>query len=164
MKIIVIILMMFFCISCNNQIAGTLGGGYIYEFDCSESELNKCLEMFKKANLNLSIPEKWKEYDDWDKRGYHFLNGKIYYLKGNAEEKEEMYYVSVLKFNDMKTKVAQVSIRAVFRKTRKYGKWFLLEDLKESDKEIVEKRFQESILNKIKDNDCSCRGYKVITN
>ncbi|EHQ41258.1 Uncharacterised protein [Myroides odoratus] len=158
------ILLMVLCISCHNKIAGTLGGGYVYEFDCSENELNYCLESFKERRLNLAIPEKWKEFDDWEKRGYHFLNGKIFYFEGNADLIEEMYYVTVLRFSEEKTKVARVSIRSVFRKTTKFGQWLLFEDLKKSEQQRIERRFQELVLNEMIKNDCSCKEYTTITN
>jgi len=164
MKAVISIFVLFFCISCNNKIAGTLGGGYVYEFNCSENELNNCLKFFKERHLNLAIPDRWKEYDDWEKRGYNFLNGKIFYFEGDSDLKEEMYYVTVLRFSEEKTKVARVSIRSVFRKTTKFGQWLLFEDLKKSEKKIIEKRFQELVLNAMIKNDCGCSEYTTITN
>lgn len=163
MKTVISLFIVFFWMSCNNKIAGTLGGGYAYEFNCSEIDLNKCLESFKERHLNLAIPEKWKDYEDWEKRGYNFLKGKVFYFEGNADLKEEMYYVTVLRFSEEKTKVARVSIRSVFRKTTKFGQWLLFEDLKKSEKKIIEKRFQELVLNEMIKNVCGCSGYTTIT-
>ena len=166
MKNVIIVILTLLLVSCDNKIAGTLGGGYVYEFKCSEEKLNRCLDSFAQSSKDSHIPLKWKQYNNWEQIGYGFLKGKIFYLKSDSEFIEEMYFVSVLKSSfgqKSKSLVARTSIRAVFRMTGDYPQWLYFDDISKSDAEIIEKRFQKAVLDKIIKNNCDCGAYKVIS-
>lgn len=162
MRILNIMFLVFAFMSCNYKPAGTLGGGYVYEFNCSEEELNKCLDDFKQNSNSLDIPEKWKQYDDWDDRGYTFLKGKIFYFGNNYPLDEEMYFVTVLKSDGGNSDIGRASIRSVFRKADGLSGWRDFKDLNKSDAKRIEERFQKNVLDRLIRN-CKCNSYKIIT-
>lgn len=47
--------------------------------------------MFFEKNSDYVIPDKWKEFDDWNERGFGSLKRQIVYFKAKPEE---MYYVT----------------------------------------------------------------------
>ncbi|SNS04899.1 hypothetical protein [Flavobacterium sp. ov086] len=161
MKKVIIVTVILLLASCNDKIAGTLGSGSIYEFKCSEEKLNICLNKFKESSKHLAIPEKWKKYDNWDEIGYGFLEGKVFYLKGNKDFEEEMYYVTVLGSSPKLKNIASISIRSVFRITEGTPRWLYLDDLSKSEAKEIEDRFQKIILNKMIKSDCNCNTYII---
>ena len=163
MKKNIIIVIMLCLMSCDTKVAGTLGGGYVYEFNCNEVELNKCLDSFEKKTKHLHIPQKWEKYNNWNESGYSFLKGKIFYMKSNSELEEEMYYVSVLGSSQEFKNKSRTSIRAVFRKVGNFPRWLYFEDISDSNAEIIENRFQKVVLNKMTKNSCKCsKKYEII--
>ncbi|WP_409416935.1 hypothetical protein [Flavobacterium sp. PS2] len=163
MKKVIIVSVILLFVSCNDKIAGTLGRGSAYEFKCSEEKLNICLDNFQESSKYLAVPEKWKQYDNWEQIGYGFLNGKIFYFEGNSGSPEEMYYVTVLGSDPKLKNIASTSIRSVFRMVGETPRWLYFEDLSKSEANEVENRFQKMILNEMIKNDCDCSDY-VISN
>ena len=161
MKKLIIVSVILLLASCNDKIAGTLGGGSIYEFNCSEEKLNICLDKFKESSQHLAVPEKWKKYDNWEEKGYDFLKGKVFYLKGNNDFEEEMYYVTVLGSSPKLKNIARTSIRSVFRMVGGTPRWLYFDDLSKSEAKEIENRFQKIILDKMIKGDCNFNSYKV---
>lgn len=147
--------------SCNSNIAGTLGGGSIYEFKCNEEKLNLCLDKFKESSKHLAVPKKWEKYDNWEEIGYGFLKGKVFYLKGNNDLVEEMYYVTVLGSSPKLKNIARTSVRSVFRMVGETPRWLYFDDLSKSEAKEIENRFQKIILNKMIKSDCNCNRYTI---
>ncbi|WP_026978903.1 hypothetical protein [Flavobacterium tegetincola] len=94
-------------------------------------------------NPELKIPAKWKDNDDWKKRGFGFLDTRIFYFQS---EPEEMYYVSFVG-NGNENGPTILSIRSVF--TKRHNQWLKEEDFSNDEKERIEKRFDTEIINKI---------------
>ncbi|WP_348811312.1 hypothetical protein [Flavobacterium maritimum] len=161
MKKVIIASVILLLVSCNDKIAGTLGSGSIYEFKCSEEKLNICLDKFKESSKYLVVPEKWKKYDNWEDIGYGFLKGKVFYLKGNSDFEEEMYYVTVLGSSPKLKNIASTSIRSVFRMKGGTPRWLYFDDLSKSEAKEIENRFQKIILNKMIKSDCNCNSYAI---
>lgn len=120
-------------ISCNSGFSGTLGGGNIYEYNCSKEQLNFFLDSISKYNTSLKVPEKLKKYDDWDKAGYGFLREKIFYIKEKNANDDAMYFVSVIPGSEVQ-KNPGVSIRSVFKVKEYLLGWKNFKDLDSSDK------------------------------
>lgn len=161
MKKVIIVSVILLLASCNDKIAGTLGSGSIYEFNGSEEKLNICLDKFKESSQHLAVPEKWKKYDNWEERGYDFLKGKVFYLKGHNDFEEEMYYVTVLGSSPKLKNIARTSIRSVFRMVGGTPRWLYFDDLSKSEAKEIENRFQKIILDKMIKGDCNFSSYKV---
>jgi len=150
-KIIFIILILIFLstISCNYNIAGTLGGGNTYRFNCNEEKLNYYLDSIEKYSPSLKTPKKWKKYDNWDATGYNFLKGKIFYIKGKEAKSDEMYYVTVIPPISKFDIYSGTAVRSIFRIFEDKLQWTLFEDLSEIERKEVEEKFQKKILYRI---------------
>lgn len=135
--------------SCNLNIAGTLGGGDTYRFNCTEEKLNFFLDSIEEDNLSLKIPEKWIKYDNWEQKGYGFLNGKVYYIKGKESDEDEMYYVSVIPPKENFNKNPGTSVRSVFRIVKSKPRWLNLDDLYWWERRGIEEKFQEKVLSQL---------------
>jgi hypothetical protein len=160
-KTIILICLTLLLAGCNNKVAGTLGSGYKYVFNCSEEQLNTCMNKFQQTSKKLVVPEKWIKYNNWEEVGYGFLNGNVFYLKSDNLSQEEMYYVTVLGSNSKLKNKATISIRSVFRIIGQSPRWLYFEDLSQSDKIEIENRFQRTILSGILKKGCSCNSYKI---
>ena len=86
-KFFFILLFSSLLISCD----GTLGGIDNRTFETPKQNIEKAIETLFVKNPELKIPAKWKDNDDWKKRGFGFLDTIIFYFQS---EPEEMYYVS----------------------------------------------------------------------
>ena len=103
------------------------------------------LDSFYNSYPEYKLPEKWKEYDNWDARGYNFMDSRIFYFRGSPEE---MYYVTLRGNKSAASEEpAAIAIRAVSKGT---GKWLLQEDFKRIEIERIESRFEAEILSKLK--------------
>ena len=146
MKIKITFAIFFICtlISCD----GTLGGFKTRIFPVSKVKIVLAIDSLYKENPEIKIPEKWKENDSWKKRGYGFLDTRIFYLKNNPEE---MYYVSFIgDGNDSiqsDKSLIRVAVRAVF--TNRYRKWFYEKDFDENERKRIEDRFDSEIISKL---------------
>ncbi len=88
-KCIIIVVVMAFS-SCKWFGAGTLGAFQDWAFLLPKNQFEKQISLFIKSNPQYIIPKKWEYLDDWEERGFGFLNGKVFYFKNNPEE---LYYV-----------------------------------------------------------------------
>ena len=86
MKVIISALLIISLTSC-----GTLGGFDTIEFPTSKQRLVWAIENLYTQNPEFVIPDNLKHLDDWKKRGYGFLDSRIFYFKSSPEE---MYYVT----------------------------------------------------------------------
>lgn len=142
--------------------AGTLGGGEVYKFNCKRHILEKALDTLNILNPKFNVPKRWRRYNNWEEKGYGFLNGKTYYIKGNDELIEEMYYVSTIGSDTISENYGHVTIRSVFRMVNEQPRWLYFTDIDESDAEFIEKRFRKIILDRITALNCGCNKYENI--
>lgn len=147
-EIAIIVFSLIILNSCNLGFSGTLGGGKTYRFNCSEEKLNFYLDSIESKTTSLKIPKDLKKYDDWEETGYGFLKGKIFYINEKKDDVEEMYYVSVIP-PIAKSNRAGVAIRAVFRAKEYLLGWKTFEDLPRLEKEEIEERFKNRVLNQL---------------
>lgn len=142
-KFFFILLFSSLLISCD----GTLGGIDNRTFETPKQNIEKAIETLFVKNPELKIPAKWKDNDDWKKRGFGFLDTRIFYFQS---EPEEMYYVSFVENGNEKQNEngpTILSIRSVF--TKRHNQWLKEEDFSKDEKERIEKRFDTEIINKI---------------
>src|SRR4051812_13486729 len=119
-------------LTCILAGCGTLGGFDIRSFPTSKQNVVAAIDTLYARHPEYRVPNKWKRFDDWQERGYGFLDTRIFYFKADPEE---MYYVSFYgDANDAvqanKTYTA-LSIRAVHDGTTT---WKLEEDVSSSSK------------------------------
>lgn len=145
-KIKIVILFLIFSIAgCD----GTLGGFKTRKFPVSKQILVVAIDSFYKTNPQFMTPLKWKnERDSWKKRGYDFLDTRIFYLKNDPEE---MYYVSFIgDGNDSiqrDNNSVSIAIRAVF--TRKNMRWLYEKDFSGNEKARIENRFNSDVISEL---------------
>lgn len=142
-KIFFILLFGYLLISCD----GTLGGFDRRNFETPKKNIEKAIDTLFKKNAELEIPEKWKEYDNWKKSGYDFLDTRIFYFQS---EPEEMYYISFVADGNEKQDEngpTILAIRSIF--TKRHNKWLKEEDFTVDEKERIENRFDAEIISKL---------------
>lgn len=145
MKIKIFFTLLFSCllISCD----GTLGGFDNRIFSTPKKNIEKAIDTLFVNNAELEIPEKWKEYDTWEKRGFGSLDTRIFYFQS---EPEEMYYVSFVGDGNEKQDEngpTILAIRSIF--TKRHNKWLKEEDCDDNLKERIENRFDTEIISKL---------------
>ena len=145
MKIRTFIILLFSCllISCD----GTLGGFDNRNFETPKQNIEKAIETLFVKNPKFEIPEKWKVNDNWKKRGFGFLDTRIFYFQS---EPEEMYYVSFVENGKEKQNEngpTILAIRSIFSK--RHNQWLNEEDFENDEKERIEKRFDMEIISKL---------------
>jgi hypothetical protein len=145
MKIKLFFILLFSCllVSCD----GTLGGFDSRNFETPKQNIEKAIETLFVKNPELEIPEKWKDNDDWKKRGFGFLDTRIFYFHS---EPEEMYYVSFVEDGNEKQSEngpTILAVRSVF--TKRHNKWLKEEDFDDNAKERIENRFDTEIISKL---------------
>ena len=145
MKIKLFFIFLFSCllISCD----GTLGGFDSRYFETPKKNIEKAIETLFVKNSELEIPEKWKDNDNWKKRGFGFLDTRIFYFNS---EPEEMYYVSFVENGNGKQNEngpTILAIRSVF--TKRHNQWLKEEDFDEIEKQRIENRFDTEIIGKL---------------
>ncbi len=143
-NLVLILFSIIFLVSC-----GTLGGFEIITFPVSKNKVNSAIDSLYKNFPEYKIPEKWKELNDWQDRGYGFLDSRIFYFKSTPEE---MYYVSFIDMEDDSTKQdvqlqTSLSIRAVSKGEKK---WWLHKELNAKEQKRIENRFKKEIISKLK--------------
>ena len=117
---------------------GSLGAFEQIVLPIPKHQLKATLQRLHSEHPEYNIPEKWKMFNDWSKRGYEFLDSDLIYF---SQEPEEMYYISYFTPQSDSTKV-KVAIRAI---NVGNAKWFLQKDLDER----IEARFRTEIITKI---------------
>jgi hypothetical protein len=142
-------IILFVCalISCGIG-AGTLGGFATITFPTSKRIVVIAIDSLFAQHPEYEIPDKWKVHDDWKKRGYEFLDTRIFYFKSKPEE---MYYVSFYgDANDsvqVDTTKTGISIRAVHNNANYL--WTKEDDISSSEEKRINKRFQSEIISKL---------------
>ncbi|TJY63736.1 hypothetical protein FAZ19_15815 [Sphingobacterium alkalisoli] len=129
-----------------NISCGTLGGLDDRVFLVSKEKIENAIDSFYTMNPTYVIPAKWEQHNDWSKRGYDFLESRIFYFKSSPEE---MYYVSFVgtSTSPADTFTCTLAIRAVFKEDEKG--WYLEKDLDRKEKKRIEARFDNEIVSKI---------------
>jgi hypothetical protein len=138
MRNIIFIILTMIAISGCNIGAGTLGGFDSVKFETDKKTLGNSLDTLYKLHPPYTIPDKWKDFDNWSERGYDFLDGRILYF---ASSPEEMFYVTILAGDE-----TRIAIRAVHNGQ---GRWLKEEDFSTTDKERIERRFDSEIISKL---------------
>jgi hypothetical protein len=144
MKIKIFLFFLFSLIFFN---CGTLGGFDSRNFTTHKKNIEKAIDTLFAKNPELVIPEKWKSNDDWKKRGFGFLDTRIFYFQS---EPEEMYYVSFVSDGNEKQDEngpTILAVRSVF--TKRHNKWLKEEDFDDNAKERIENRFDTEIISKL---------------
>ena len=144
MKIKIFFILLFSCLLSN---CGTLGGFDSRNFATPKKNIEKAIDTLFIKNPELEIPEKWKEYDTWEKRGFGSLDTRIFYFQS---EPEEMYYISFVGDGNEKQDEngpTILAIRSIF--TKRHNKWLKEEDFGDDEKERIEKRFDTEIISKL---------------
>lgn len=150
MKKIALILS-FYLTACNFG-AGTLGGFDSITFPTFKKNIVASIDSIYKMYPSYKIPDKWKYHDDWKRRGYDFLDSRIFYFKS---EPEEMYYVTFLGDANDSVQTNQnntsISIRAFLKYNLgdSFESWHTEDQCRSKEKKRIEKRFNEEIISKI---------------
>ncbi len=133
------LLIVFILINCD----GTLGAFQPLQFPISKNRLEIAIDSLYSMHPKYKIPDKWKEENDWSKRGFDFLNSRIFYFKENPEE---MYYTSIRVSNDSLTQI-DIAIRSVFIGSKR--KWLKQEDFTNEEENRIQTRFKTEIISKL---------------
>lgn len=142
MKHFLFITLSILLISCD----GTLGGFDNRVFQSPKENIITALDTFFIDNPEMQIPAKWKSHDNWKKRGYDFLDSRIFYFNTVPEE---MYYVTFVangNENQNKNGPTILAIRAV---NNGRGKWIKYDDFDAEEKERIEQRFDKNVIIEI---------------
>lgn len=144
---------------------GSFSGGNVYKFNCKHSELLNCINQIYIQNPQYKTPIKWGKYDNWNKRGYSFMNGTVFYFqKDSKNDIEDLYYIAPIGNMDTINLIpSHLAIRAVLSMDDNVYQWKYLNELSNSELERVEDRFQKEIIAKITSDSCGCTLEKVIT-
>jgi hypothetical protein len=138
--------------------AGTLGGGKSYKFDCSRHDLQQCLAKVKEQSPQNSIPNKWISYDNWQEKGYSFLDGHSFYFADSLGER--MYYVTMVMqtLDDLpSTKPSYLAIRSIFMIDEGKPRWKTFDEVDAREMELAYERIEVHVIGKFKEF-CNCNG------
>ena len=124
---------------------GTLGGFDEINFPTSKENLERAIDSLYSSHPEYKIPPEWETYNDWSKRGYDFLESRIFYFQLPPNE---MYYVSFIGDSAMLADTTQIliSIRAVNKGT---DYWYLRSDLDSREQQRIQARFNNEIVSKL---------------
>ncbi|SDM20795.1 hypothetical protein SAMN05421823_111106 [Catalinimonas alkaloidigena] len=124
--------------------AGTLGGFDIRRFPVDKYTLENAVDSLLDSDTTFALPEKWAELDDWKKRGYDFLDTRIFYF---SSPPEEMFYISFIGDSTewAMTNYAEIAIRAVGNQEG----WTLQKHTSNTEKQRIENRFDSLIIERI---------------
>ena len=130
-----------------NCSCGTLSGFDSIHFSVGKDVLENAIDSLYNEFPQYQIPPKWQKFDDWNKRGYGFLDARIFYF---SKAPEEMYYVTFIGDSTTQTSVTQseIAIRAVSNGSER---WYLEEDVKGSEKKRIQTRFKNEIVLKLEE-------------
>lgn len=134
-------LLFFILISCD----GTLGSFNIISFPVSKKKIEIAIDSLYSNNPEYKIPSKWEEHNNWSKRGYDFLESRIFYFK---EKPEEMYYVTFVGEEETlkDTTHIDIAIGSVFVGSKR--NWFE-EDFSKEEENRIQTRFKKEIISKL---------------
>lgn len=123
-----------------------LWGGNTISFPTSKTNIEIAIDSLYFNYPEYKIPSKWNDNNDWSKRGYDFLESRIFYFKDSLEE---MYYISFVgdenTFKD--TTHIDVAIRSVFMESKKI--WLKQEDFTKEEENRIQTRFKTEIISKL---------------
>jgi len=93
------------------------------------------------------VPDGLKKYDNWSKRGYDFLEGRVLYF---GAPPEELYYVTYIgdSLTLLDTMKIGIAIRAIY-KPGQANKWLLGEELTPVENDRITNRFKREIIAKL---------------
>jgi hypothetical protein len=136
------IVISFLLISCD----GTLGGFNTIRFPISKKKIDIAFDSLGANYSEYKIPDRYKDYNNWSKRGYDFLDSRIFYFK---QLPEEMYYVTFVGDEEIfkDTTHIDIAIRSVFIGSKK--KWVKQEDFTEEENNRIQARFKNEIISKL---------------
>ena len=127
---------------------GTLGGFEPFKLEAKKEKVEYLMDsiFFNQIDSTYQVPKKWKHIDDWEKRGYGFLDTKILYFNTSPEE---MYYVSFLgdSLKWAKDNYTEVAIRAVGTSKG----WKTEQAFEKKEKNRIQLRFQNKIVEPIEE-------------
>lgn len=136
------LLVLFSLISCD----GTLGGFNTVSFPVSKKKIETAFDSLYSNYPEYRIPDKYQDYNSWSKRGYDFLDSRIFYF---SQSPEEMYYISFVgdeeSFKD--TTHIDIAIRSVFIGSKR--KWLKQEDFTKEEESRIQTRFKIEIISKL---------------
>lgn len=126
---------------------GGLGGFPHKKFETDIFTLENTIDCMLESDSSFAVPEKWKKIEnEWQERGYDFLNTRIFYFPNPPEE---MYYVSFIGYDTAKpgSKYSEISIRSVGNKNG----WKSYKSFDDDDEiERIESRFDSLVVTKVK--------------
>ncbi|MCC9073236.1 hypothetical protein LNQ49_16790 [Flavobacterium sp. F-65] len=130
------------CINCD----GTLGGFNNLSFPVPKKKLEVAFDSLYSNYPEYKIPAKYQNFNNWSKRGYDFLDSRIFYF---SQSPEEMYYISFVgdEQNLKDTTHIDIAIRAVFAGNKK--KWLKQEDFTKEEENRIQERFKTEIISKL---------------
>ena len=137
-------------ICCNCSSCGTLGEiGSGKCFPTSKKALEVAFDSLYAKYPEYRTPAKWDSINDWSKRGYDFLESRIFYFKSSPEE---MYYITFIGDSTVlaDTTKIEIGIRAIYN-GHKFGKWLLNSELDTKEKRRIESRFDNEIVSKLEE-------------
>jgi hypothetical protein len=124
---------------------GSLGGFQNINFPISKGRLELAIDSLYSTNPEFRIPGKWGIYDNWSKRGYDFLESRIFYFQNPPEE---MYYVTFV--GDSTTFADTTNITIAIRAINwGAGKWNLSGDVNPDERLRIERRFNDEVVSKL---------------
>ena len=127
-----------------NFRAGTLGGFDFRRFPVDKYKLELAVDSLFTLDSTLKMPNNWKRLDDWEERGYDFLDTRIFFFKKSPVE---MYYVSFIGDSSLwaKSDHSEIAIRAIGTGAG----WTLEENISENERERIENRFDKNIIKRL---------------
>ena len=114
-----------------------MGGFDTRAFDVPKASIVKSIDAFFVQNPEYKVPEDWKKYNDWSKRGNDFLDSRIFYFDHGQKE---MYYVTFVGNGQSDQNIKGPTILSVRAVNVGNYRWYLEEDLSDENKEIIENR------------------------
>ncbi|GEM_PF-716077 len=127
--------------------AGTLGGFSNREFPLSKRDVVEGIEHFYTDYPQYKMPSEWERFDGWSKRGYDFLDSRIFYFDSPPQE---MYYVTFLgDANDKEKEDIRPVSMAVRSVCDTIGSWRNRGDFTPEEVRRIEKRFDDEIVSRL---------------
>lgn len=107
-------------------------------FNLPKAALLNAIDSLYDKHPQYRSPAKWKIYDSYSQRGYEFSSERRFYFQ---QPNEEMYYVSIMEYNDM--------TRVVISAVHTNAGWQLEEDMPPGEIRRIEKRFEDRVISEL---------------
>ena len=136
-----LLFIVFICTKCD----GTLAGFNIISIPISKKKIEIALDSLYSDYPKYKIPKKWEGDNDWSKRGYDFLESRIFYFQ---ETPEEMYYVTFVGEKETLKDPSHIdiAISSVFVGSKR--KW-IEKDFTREEENRIQARFKSEIISKL---------------